>query len=156
VYSAGAAEGLGAGEAVGKYIEENNFKHRELSVMAAGYRLQVPVTVHIGIGNDIVHEHPNFDAAAAGKASYDDFLIYAKSVENLEGGVFMNFGSAVTGPEVYLKCLAMARNVAHQEGGKIARFTTAVFDLLPLEGLDFGETPSKSDRDTTSAPGRLF
>jgi hypothetical protein len=141
----GAAEGLGAGEAIGKYIEENNFKYKKYSVLAAGYRQQVPVTVHIGIGSDIAHEHPNFDPAATGKASYDDFLIYARSVENLEGGVFLNFGSAVTGPEVYLKCLAMARNVARQESRRIARFTTAVFDLLPLEGADFGDTPPKND-----------
>ena len=80
-----------------------------------------------------------------GEASYTDFLIYARSVQNLENGVFMDFGSAVMGPEVYLKCLSMARNVAHQRGEKIAHFTTAVFDLLPLEGLDVWEEPSKTD-----------
>ncbi len=140
-----AAEGIGLGEAVGRVIEEGCFPHRDVSLLACGYRMHVPVTVHVGIGNDIVHEHPNCDGAAIGASSYTDFLIYAKTIENLEGGVFMNFGSAVTGPEVYLKCLSMARNVAHQRGGRIAHFTTAVFDLLPLEGLNIHETPPKSD-----------
>ena len=96
--------------------------------------LGVPVTVHVGIGYDILHEHPNCDGAALGAASYRDFLIFARTVERLEGGVLLNFGSAVMGPEVYLKALAMARNVAHQEGRAIRRFTTAVFDLVPIDG----------------------
>lgn len=141
----GVKEGLGFGEAIGKAIEEGQFPWRQYSLFAAGYRNQVPVTAHVGIGCDIVHEQPNCDGAAIGEASYTDFLIYAKTVQNLEGGVFLNFGSAVIGPEVYLKALSMARNVAHQKGEKIAHFTTAVFDLLPLEGLDVNEEPSRSD-----------
>ena len=141
----GVSQGLGFGESVGKYIEEKAFPFRQYSLLAGGYRMQVPITVHVGIGCDIVHEHPNCDGAAAGKASYTDFLIYAQTVQNLENGVFLNFGSAVIGPEVYLKCLAMARNIAHQEGKKITQFTTAVFDLQPLEGQDFHETPPKTD-----------
>jgi hypothetical protein len=143
--NAGAAAGLGFGESVGKYIEENNFPQRRYSLLAGGYRHQVPVTVHVGIGCDIVHEHGNFDGAAAGKASYTDFLIYANTIENLENGVFLNFGSAVIGPEVYLKCLAMARNVAHRRGKKITNFTTAVFDLHDIEGKDIHEAPPKTD-----------
>ena len=141
----GARRGFGFGESVGKYICENNLPNADISVLAAGYRSRVPVTVHVGIGSDIVHEHPNFDAAAVGKASHTDFLIYAKSTQNLEGGAFLNFGSAVTGPEVYLKCLAMARNVAKQENKKIADFTTAVFDVLPFESRDYRSEPKKSD-----------
>jgi hypothetical protein len=141
----GDAAGLGFGESIGKYIEEHAFPHRQYSLFAAGYRLQVPVTVHVGIGCDIVHEHETADGAAIGRASYTDFLIYARTVENLENGVFLNFGSAVTGPEVYLKCLSMARNVARQQGRNIAHFTTAVFDLLPLEGEPVRETPEKTD-----------
>lgn len=143
---AGAKEGLGWGEAVGKYIWENNFPYREKSVLAMGYHLGVPCTVHVGIGNDIIHEHPNCDGAAMGACSYTDFLVYAKSVQNLEHGVFLDFGSAVAGPEVYLKALAMARNVAHQKGEKITDFSTAVFDLYPIEDSDdFNATPSKTD-----------
>ena len=113
-------DGIGLGEAVGRMIEREKFPYRQTSVLAAGVRLGVPVTVHVGIGLDIIHEHPNCDGAAVGAASYTDFLIFTQSVTRLEGGVFLNIGSAVTGPEVYLKALAMARNVAHQQGRRIA------------------------------------
>lgn len=140
-----AAEGIGWGEAVGRYIWEHNFPHREKSVLAMGYHLGIPCTVHIGVGNDIIHEHPNCNGAAMGQTSYTDFLIYTQSVTNLEGGAFLNFGSAVTGPEVYLKALAMARNVAHQEGRRIANFSTAVFDMQQITETDFLATPPKTD-----------
>jgi hypothetical protein len=133
--AAGARDGLGMGEALGREIGVNrpgDFPHRDVSILAAGVRIGVPVTVHVGIGYDIIHEHPNCDGAALGATSYRDFLIFTQSVAGLEGGVLLNFGSAVMGPEVYLKALAMARNVAHQQGRRIARFTTAVFDLIPL------------------------
>jgi len=141
----GAKEGLGLGEAIGKMIEVNAFPHKDISLLAAGYRFGVPVTVHVGIGCDIIHEHPNCDGAALGETSYKDFLIYANTISNLENGVFMNFGSAVIGPEVYLKCLSMARNVATQKNQKIAHFTTAVFDLLPIDNMDIKKEPTKSD-----------
>ncbi len=141
---AGQQDGIGLGEAVGRMIEEERMPHRETSVLAAGYRLQVPVTVHVSIGQDIIHEHPNFDGGATGATSYTDFLIYARSVTRLEGGVFLNFGSAVMGPEVYLKALAMARNVAHQRGESICHFMTAVFDL-PNLGTDLDHEAAKDD-----------
>jgi len=140
----GARDGLGFGEAVGRMIEEERFPYRETSVLAAGYRLRVPVTVHVGFGQDIVHEHPNFDPEATGRATHRDFLIYTQSVTRLEGGVFAAAGTAVMGPEVYLKALAMARNVAHQRGESIRRFTTAVFDLVDL-GEDLSQTAPKTD-----------
>ena len=140
----GAPKGLGHGEILGMAIEEGKFPNREYSLLAAGYRNQIPVTVHVGIGLDFIHQHPNCSGEMLGKASYTDFLIYARSIQNLENGVFMNFGSAVTGPEVYLKALSMARNVAHQSGQRIANFTTAVFDLLPIEENTVG-APPKSD-----------
>jgi hypothetical protein len=121
--------GLGLGENAGRRIAESDYPHRELSVLAAAWRRSVPVTVHVGIGYDILHEHPNCDGAAFGAASYRDFLIFARIVERLEGGVLLSFGSAIMAPEVYLKALAMARNVAHQEGRAIRDFATAVFDL---------------------------
>jgi hypothetical protein len=141
---AGARQGLGAGEAIGRAILDGNFPHKDVSVLAAGVRLGVPVTVHIGIGQDIIHEHANCDGAVLGQTSYQDFLIFTESVNQLEGGVLLNFGSAVMGPEVYLKALAMARNVAHQEGRQIRRFTTAVFDLIPLDD-DYRRQAPKSD-----------
>lgn len=144
-----ADEGLGLGENVGRRIGESNYPYRDLSVFAAAYRLGVPVTVHAGIGYDIIHEHPNCSGAALGAASYTDFLIFASTMERMEGGVMLNFGSAIMGPEVYLKALAMARNVAHQEGRDIRRFTTAVFDLVPIQGDVRRELP-KTD------PGYYF
>ena len=128
----GAADGLGMGAAVGRAIEEGEFPHRAVSIFGAAWRLGIPATVHVGLGYDITHEHPNCDGAALGETSYRDFLIFAQVIAGLEGGVFLNFGTAVMGPEVYLKALAMARNVAHQEGHAIRRFTTAVFDLQDL------------------------
>ena len=129
-----ASLGLGLGENVGRRIEADGYPHRDLSVFAAAYRLSVPATVHAGIGYDIIHEHPNCDGAALGAASYRDFLIFANSVESLEGGVLLSFGSAIMAPEVYLKALAMARNVLHQQGRVIRDFATAVFDLVPIAG----------------------
>src|SRR5262249_3154122 len=144
VIRAGARDGLGLGEAIGRAILNGDFPHKDVSVLAAATRLGVPVTVHVGIGYDILHEHPNCDGAALGETSYRDFLIFAQSVAGLENGVLLNFGSAVMGPEVYLKALAMARNVAHQEGRVIKHFTTGVFDLVLLEG-DTRQQAPKSD-----------
>ena len=142
--AAAARDGLGYGEAVGRMIEEEQFPYREVSILAAGYRLRVPVTVHAGIGYDITHEQPNADGAAIGAASYRDFLIFVQTVTQLQGGVMLNFGTAVMGPEVYLKALSMARNVARQEGTRINEFTTAVFDLQDL-GADLHHEASKED-----------
>jgi len=145
IIAEGCREGLGWGESIGRYIWENNLPYREKSVLAMGYHLNIPCTVHVGIGSDIIHEHPNCDGAVAGESTYTDFLIYTQTITNLEGGVFLNFGSAVTGPEVYLKALSMARNVAHQNGKSIADFTTAVFDILPIDSEKIADTPPKSD-----------
>ncbi|HID75145.1 MAG TPA: hypothetical protein EYP56_04020 [Planctomycetaceae bacterium] len=137
---------IGLGEAIGRMIEEESFPYRQTSVLAAGYRLQVPVTVHVAIGQDIVHEHPNFDPGATGAATYTDFLIFTHGVSGLEGGVFLNIGTAVMGPEVYLKALAMARNVARQLGRGIRHFTTAVFDLVALGDQLHQEAPKTDPR----------
>jgi hypothetical protein len=143
---AGAKDGLGLGEALGRAILDGAFPHKDVSVLAAGARLGVPVTVHVGIGQDIIHEHPNCDGAALGQTSYQDFLMFTETVTRLEGGVMLNVGTAVMGPEVYLKALAMARNVAHQEGRVIRHFTTAVFDLIPLEGDTRRQAPKSDPR----------
>ena len=140
----GAADQLGFGESVGRRIALSDYPHRDLSVLAAAYRLSVPVTVHPGIGYDIIHQHPNCDGASLGETALRDFLIFARTVEGLEGGVLLSFGSAIMAPEVYLKALAMARNVAHQEGREIRHFTTAVFDLVPIEG-DIHQERAKTD-----------
>ncbi len=141
IVAAGNAEGLGYGEAVGRHIARGEFPHKDLSIFAAAYECSVPATVHVGVGYDIIHEHPNFSGAAVGEASYRDFLIFTKVMENLEGGVVMCWGSAVMGPEVYLKALSMVRNVAKAHGREICHFTSAVFDLLPLSGDIHAEAP---------------
>lgn len=143
--SEAAADSLGLGENAGRRIESSTYPYKELSVLAAAYRCSLPVTIHVGIGYDILHEHPNCDGAAFGAASYHDFLIFARTVERLEGGVLVSFGSAIMAPEVYLKALAMARNVGHE----IRHFTTAVFDLVPIQGDIHKELP-KTD------PGYYF
>jgi len=139
-----ASEGIGLGEMIGRTIWEERLPHRDISILGWAYHREVPVTVHVGIGSDIVHEHPNCDGAALGAASYRDFLIFAEAVNHLEGGVFLNYGTAIMGPEVYLKALSMARNVATQEGREIRHFTTAVFDLHDL-GVDIHQERPKSD-----------
>jgi hypothetical protein len=144
-----AAQGLGLGENAGRRIDASEYPHKSLSVLAASYRHSVPVTVHVGIGYDILHQHPNCDGAAVGAASYRDFLIFARTVERLDGGVLLSFGSAIMAPEVYLKALAMARNVARHSGREIRRFATAVFDLVPIQG-DFHKELPKTD------PGYYF
>ena len=141
--------GLGLGENFGRRILEEEFPFREVSIMAHAYELGIPVTLHIGVGYDITHEHPNCQGAAYGEGSYRDFLIFTKTVEDLEGGIMVSLGSAIMGPEVYLKALAMARNVGRQEGRRITDFMTAVFDLVPIQGNVHKELP-KTD------PGYYF
>ena len=124
--------GLGLGEAVGRYLHETPCPHRDISILAEAYRLGIPATVHVGIGYDIIHEHPNCNGAAIGAASYRDFLIFAAQVENLSGGMVMNFGTAVMGPEVFLKALAMVRNKLRSHGRQLTDFSTLVCDLKKL------------------------
>ncbi len=140
---------LGLGENIGRRILGSNFPHRDLSILAAAHRFSVPATVHTGIGYDILHEFPNCDGAAHGSTSYRDFLIFAHTLERLEGGVVLSFGSATMAPEVFLKALAMVRNVAHQLNRAINHFTTAVFDIFPVHG-DYRRELPKSD------PGYYF
>jgi len=138
----GAREGLGLGEALGRWLADggSGFPYRDYSLLYNAYRLRVPYTVHVAIGTDIIHQHPECDFAATGWASGQDFKVYAASVCNLEGGVFCNFGSAVLGPEVFLKALSVARNLGHPLRG----ITTANFDLLPLRD-DYRQPASKDD-----------
>ena len=130
--NAGHRKGLGMGESVGEAIFRGKFPYKDISLLAAGYRLKIPMTIHVGIGYDIIHEHPNCEGAATGETSYRDFLYFAKIVENMEYGVVMNFGSAVMAPEVFLKAISMSRNIAHQKRKDIKKFTAVVCDLHDL------------------------
>ncbi len=132
VIARAASEGMGLGEAVGQEIDGKGYPHKDMSLLATAYRLKIPFTIHVGIGYDIIHEHPNCSGAALGAASYTDFLIFTKVLENLAHGVVMNFGSAVMAPEVFLKALAMVRNTARGRGEKLPGFTSLVCDLHTL------------------------
>ena len=143
----GYQDKIGFGEAIGRLIQNSekgiSFPHRDLSFFAAAFRLGVPITVHKGVGYDITDQHPAADYAAIGWTTGKDFLQFAHTVSNLEGGVFLNLGSAVMGPEVYLKSLSMARNIAAQRGQEIRHFTTANFDLIDFP--DFQEEGKTTD-----------
>lgn len=124
--AAGARDGIGMGEAIGREILRGRYPHKRRSVLAAAVRRGVPVTVHAAIGTDIHHMHPSADGAALGATSYRDFETLAGLVAGLEGGVLFNVGSAVILPEVFLKALALARNLGHE----VDRFTTVNLDFL--------------------------
>jgi deoxyhypusine synthase len=108
--------GVGLGRAVGEAIASAKMRHGDLSILAAGVALDVPVTVHVAIGTDIIHMHPNADGAATGAASLADFHQLAAIITHLHRGSFINLGSAVIIPEVFLKALNLARNVGHRVG----------------------------------------
>jgi len=125
IQSAGHRQ-IGIGEAVGQSIIANNLPFADKSILAAGVRLGIPVTVHVAIGTDIIHMHPQFDPAAAGEATHRDFRTFAGIVAALEGGVYLNAGSAVILPEIFLKAVSLARNL----GYRLNRFTTVNMDFI--------------------------
>jgi hypothetical protein len=122
----GARAGLGIGEAVGQRIIQDGLPHAEMSLLAAGVRLGVPVTVHVALGTDILHVHPQANGAAIGEASFIDFRTFASVVSRLEEGVYINLGSAVILPEVFLKALTLARSQGH----RVDRFVTVNMDFI--------------------------
>ncbi|HDM75936.1 MAG TPA: hypothetical protein ENG51_05630 [Deltaproteobacteria bacterium] len=121
----GFDEGIGLGEAVGREIVSSSFPHKDLSILASGVRLDVPVTVHVAVGTDVIHMHPQADGAAIGACSLRDFRIFARLISELEGGVYINLGSAVILPEVFLKAVSLVRNL----GYTLDRFTTLNMDF---------------------------
>jgi len=119
-------EKLGYGEAIGKYLCENDISYPQLSLAANAYKHNVPLCVHIAIGTDINHQHHSASGQAIGDCSTRDFQIFTHMVSLLDnGGVFICFGSAVIVPEVFLKALTIVRNT----GQSLQNFTTAVFDM---------------------------
>ncbi|HIJ77796.1 MAG: hypothetical protein OEY01_00625 [Desulfobulbaceae bacterium] len=122
----GAAKGMGLGEAMGAYLLAQDFPHNNVSLLATAKRLEIPLTVHVAVGTDIVHLHPSADGAAIGQTSHHDFRLFCSMVADLEGGAYLNFGSAVLMPEVFLKALTVARNLGHT----VNKFTTANFDFI--------------------------
>lgn len=122
----GYERGQGIGKAVGEAILKGKLPHHRLSILAAGARLGVPVTVHVAIGTDIIHMHPKVDGKSLGEGSLRDFHTLASIVATLNGGVFLNLGSAVILPEVFLKALSLARNLGHP----VRKLTTVNLDFL--------------------------
>ena len=121
-----AADGEGIGAVVGRMIQSGDFPYKDKSLLAAGYRLGVPVTVHVAIGTDIIHMHPSFDGKATGAAAQNDFLTFCSLVSELQGGVYINLGSAVLLPEIFLKAVALCRNL----GKPLQHFTTVNMDFV--------------------------
>ncbi|MGD8540021.1 MAG: hypothetical protein PVI66_15000 [Candidatus Aminicenantes bacterium] len=122
----GSRKKLGLGESVGAMISASDFSFKDLSLLSCAYELGIPVTVHVALGTDIIHCHPEVDGAAVGKTSLHDFFLFCALVEKLEGGgVFINIGSAVVLPEVFLKAVSSVRN----RGKSLDKFSTAVFDF---------------------------
>ncbi len=122
----GVAAGLGLGQAVARFLDEKQPQCARASVLAAAARLQIPVTVHVAIGTDIIHMHPAASGAALGEGSLRDFRYFAANVARLDQGVYLNCGSAVILPEIFLKAVALARN----RGLPLAGLTTVNLDFV--------------------------
>ena len=133
---AAADTGIGMGAGLGQKLIQLDAPYSNYSLLATSARLRVPITVHVAIGTDIIHQHPAADGAATGQTSFTDFRLLAAIVAELgNGGVVLNLGSAVILPEVFLKALTVARNL----GNRVTHFTTANFDMVqhyrPLENV---------------------
>lgn len=113
----GSARGWGLGEAVGQALLEADAPHAEQSLLAQAAAYEVPVTVHVAIGTDVLHMHPGADGAAIGESSLRDFRRLTALVAGLEGGVLLNIGSAVVLPEVLLKAFAILANLGRRLDG---------------------------------------
>lgn len=121
------AEKIGLGEAVGKELAGSDYAFKRFSLLAAAYELNIPVTVHVALGTDIIHFHPKSKGDAWGEMTLRDFFLFCSLVRDLEGGgVYINAGSAVILPEVFLKAVSYVRN----QGFILQDFSTAVFDFL--------------------------
>jgi len=122
----GAKEKIGLGAAVGNELLRQDFPFNEQSLIARARAMNIPVTVHVAIGTDIIHIHPGADGAAIGQTSHYDFRIFCRLVIGLECGVYLNVGSAVLLPEIFLKALTVVRNLGYE----VKEFTTANFDFI--------------------------
>lgn len=123
----GAERGRGLGEAVGYLISSSNYPHKAMSLLGTAHELGIPASVHVAIGTDTIHFHPQASGEALGKTSLADFFLFCSMLEGLEGGgVFVNVGSAVILPEVFLKGVSFVQNT----GTELEHFSTAVFDFI--------------------------
>jgi hypothetical protein len=122
----GVRKGNGIGRSIGELIESSDFPYKNSSIFGEAFRLDIPATVHVSVGSDIIHMHPEADGAAIGEGSLRDFRLLAAVIADLEGGVYINLGSAVVLPEVFLKALNVARNL----GNKVENITTVNMDFI--------------------------
>ncbi len=122
----GVAAGLGIGQSVGRFLAGQHPQYERHSLAATAWRLQIPLTVHIAIGTDIIHMHPLASGAALGEGSLRDFRYFTSAVARLAHGVYLNCGSAVILPEVFLKAIALVRNA----GTELTDLTTVNLDFL--------------------------
>ncbi|MEW6675120.1 MAG: hypothetical protein AB1348_03755 [Nitrospirota bacterium] len=122
----GVKKGYGIGRSVGEMISGSRFRFKEKSIFASAYKLDIPATVHIAIGTDIIHMHPEADGSVIGEGSLSDFRLFTSVVSDVEGGVYINLGSAVIMPEVFLKALTVARNL----GNRVENITTVNMDFI--------------------------
>ncbi len=116
----------GLGQSVGAGLVEKDFPFNDKSLLASAARLEIPVTVHVAIGTDIIHIHPEADGASIGQASFHDFRLFCSLVADLQDGVYFNIGSAVLLPEVFLKALTAVRNMGHE----VTRLVTINLDFI--------------------------
>lgn len=124
----GVDAGLGIGQSVCRALQQGQPPHANVSVLGAAARLEIPVTVHVAIGTDIVHMHPAASGRAIGEGSLRDFRYLVSSVARLDQGVYLNCGSAVVLPEVFLKAVALSRN----RGVSFSGLTTVNLDFVRL------------------------
>ena len=124
----GHRQSVGMGEALGRRLEAiADPRYAAQSLLLAAWRRSMPVTVHVAVGTDTPHTHPQADGEAIGGASHRDFrLLCTLAAEMNQGGVYINAGSAVVLPEVFLKVVSVVRNL----GRPLAGFTTANLDFL--------------------------
>ncbi len=122
----GVKKGYGIGRAVGEYIMQSNAAYKDLSILSAASRLDIAATVHVAVGTDIIHMHPEADGSCIGEGSMRDFRLFSSVVSDLRGGVYINLGSAVIMPEVFLKAVAVTRNLKYN----VRDFTTVNMDFI--------------------------
>jgi hypothetical protein len=126
--ASGHAQSQGLGQAVTSWLADRQPPFARASLLCACARFGVPVTVHVGIGTDIIHMHKDASGEAIGATSLRDFRYFTSSVARLEGGVYLNCGSAVMLPEVFLKAVALVRN----RGISLDGLTTVNIDFLRM------------------------
>ncbi len=122
----GYKDKMGLGESVGKFLYESNFKYKDYSITQNAYKYNIPVTVHVAVGTDIIHMHPHCSGAAVGETSLTDFKIFCNIIKELQNGIYFNIGSAVILPEIFLKAVTLVRNLGYE----LNKFTTVNLDFI--------------------------